>query len=637
MRACGSTIARCVRLFLTAALLLSFVPAVSAADSPFVKTNGAAFTLNGQDFYFAGTNNYYLNYKSNIMVDDVFDKMIAMNLKVIRVWGFLDGQSKDGYVMQPQAGVYDESGFKKMDYVIYKAGLAGVKLVIPFVNNWDDFGGMNQYVSWFQAGSHDAFYTNPSIKQAYKNYVSYMLNRTNTYTGVKYKDDPAIMTWELANEPRCQSDTTGDILVNWADEMSTYIKSIDQNHLVAVGDEGFYRKPGDSDWINTGGEGVDWIRLISLPNIDYGTYHLYPDHWNKTADWGTQWIQSHIADAKTIGKPAVMEEFGLKDSSADQATRNDVYKTWTDTVYQEGGAGDQFWILTGIQDDGSLYPDYDGFRVVPPSTTASILASHAAQMNALSGSSSPVVPSSPTGLSAAAGDGKVTLTWKYSLGAASYNVKRASVSGGPYTTVASVGGTTYTDTSVVNGTTYYYAVSVVNSAGESALSAEVSALPEASGGNGGTGELVLQYRAADTIPGDNHFKPHFRIANTGTAAVPLSELTIRYWYTIDGEKSQTFNCDYATVGCSSLSGQLVKLDQARTGADYYLEISFKAEAGQLAPGGTSGEIQVRINKNDWSNYNESDDYSFDAAKTAFADWNKVTLYRNGTLVWGIEP
>ncbi|MDI5787504.1 cellulase family glycosylhydrolase [Bacillus licheniformis] len=66
-----------------------------------------------------------------------------------------------------------------------------------------------------------------------------MLNRVNTYNGVKYKDDPAIMAWELANEPRVQSDRTGNTLVEWADEMSEFIKSIDQNHLVAVGDEGF--------------------------------------------------------------------------------------------------------------------------------------------------------------------------------------------------------------------------------------------------------------------------------------------------------------------------------------------------------------------------------------------------------------
>lgn len=347
------------------------------AASPFVETSGTIFKLNGKDFYFAGTNNYYFHYKSKKMVDDVFEDMKAMNLKVIRIWGFLDGTPQENSVMQPRPGVFDESGFSKLDYAIYKAGQTGIKLVIPFVNNWDDFGGMNQYVRWFQASGHDAFYTHPGIKQAYKDYVAYMLNRVNTYTGVKYKDDPAIMTWELANEPRVQSDNSGDTLIEWADEMSAFIKSIDQNHLVAAGDEGFYRIEGHPDWTYGGGEGVDWKRLTALPGIDYGTFHLYPDHWGTTAEWGNRWILDHIRDGNEIGKPVVLEEYGY----LDKARRDAVYSTWLDIIESQGGAGSQFWILTGIQDDGTLYPDYDGFRIIHPSTSASVISEHAERMN----------------------------------------------------------------------------------------------------------------------------------------------------------------------------------------------------------------------------------------------------------------
>ncbi|PDO10081.1 MAG: cellulose 1,4-beta-cellobiosidase [Candidatus Reconcilbacillus cellulovorans] len=151
------------------------------------------------------------------------------------------------------------------------------------------------------------------------------------------------------------------------------------------------------------------------------------------------------------------------------------------------------------------------------------------------------------------------------------------------------------------------------------------------------GNLVVQYRAADTNATDNQLKPHFRIVNRGTTSVPLSELTIRYWYTVDGDKPQVFNCDWAQVGCSNVRGSFVKLTTGRTGADYYIEITFTSGAGSLAAGGSSGDIQVRINKNDWTNYNEANDYSCDPTKTSFADWNRVTLYRNGQLVWGVEP
>lgn len=125
--------------------------------------------------------------------------------------------------------------------------------------------------------------------------------------------------------------------------------------------------------------------------------------------------------------------------------------------------------------------------------------------------------------------------------------------------------------------------------------------------------------------------------NTGTSSVALSELTIRYYYTIDGDKAQNFWCDYAVKGCANIVGRFVKLATAKTGADYYVEVGFTSGAGSLGAGQTSGEIQTRFNKTDWTNYTETGDYSFDATKTAFADWSKVALFRNGTRVWGTEP
>jgi len=152
----------------------------------------------------------------------------------------------------------------------------------------------------------------------------------------------------------------------------------------------------------------------------------------------------------------------------------------------------------------------------------------------------------------------------------------------------------------------------------------------------GTSMLKVQYRAANTNMTDNQIRPHVTIVNIGASAVPLSELTLRYWYTIDGDKAQSFACDYAVVGCANVKGSFVKLGVPRTGADNYLELSFSG-TGTIPAGGQTGEIQTRLNKADWTNYSESDDYSFDPTKTAFADWTKVTLYRNGVLVWGSEP
>ena len=153
----------------------------------------------------------------------------------------------------------------------------------------------------------------------------------------------------------------------------------------------------------------------------------------------------------------------------------------------------------------------------------------------------------------------------------------------------------------------------------------------------GPSTLRVQYRAADTNAGDNQIKPHFNIVNSGSSPVPLSELKIRYWYTREGTLGQNFFCDYAVVTCSNVTGSFVQVSPVRTGADFYLEVSFSAAAGSITAGGQSGEIQARFAKTDWSNYNETGDYSFDPTKTAFANWDRVTLYRNGTLVWGTEP
>ncbi|MCF2944656.1 glycoside hydrolase family 9 protein [Paenibacillus tarimensis] len=251
----------------------------------------------------------------------------------------------------------------------------------------------------------------------------------------------------------------------------------------------------------------------------------------------------------------------------------------------------------------------------------------------------PEVPGVPSGVTAGSADGAVLLSWKPAAGAVAYKVKRALVSGGPYAEIAAVTSTGYKDQEVVKGTTYYYVITAVNAAGESGSSEQVTAKPADDGGGTPPPEsgLAVEYRAGDTNAGDNQFKPQFRIVNKGTAPVALSGLTIRYYFTADGDVPQTFNCDWAAADCANLVGTISKLPESRQGADHMLEISFKSQAGSIPAGGTSGEIQTRNHKSNWTSYNEADDYSYDPGKSSFAEWDRVTLYRDGTLVWGIEP
>lgn len=110
----------------------------------------------------------------------------------------------------------------------------------------------------------------------------------------------------------------------------------------------------------------------------------------------------------------------------------------------------------------------------------------------------------------------------------------------------------------------------------------------------------------------------------------------RSYYTIDGEQTQNFFCDWSQVGSANVTGSFVKMPSATTGADYYLELGFSSSAGALAAG-ASIDIQARVTKSDWTHYTQTGDYSFNGADTHYADWSKAPAYISGTLVWGDEP
>ncbi|WP_151734703.1 X2-like carbohydrate binding domain-containing protein [Paenibacillus tengchongensis] len=150
------------------------------------------------------------------------------------------------------------------------------------------------------------------------------------------------------------------------------------------------------------------------------------------------------------------------------------------------------------------------------------------------------------------------------------------------------------------------------------------------------GALTIQAFNGNTGASTNGISPKFKIVNNGNSAVQLSNVKLRYYYTVDGDKAQSLWVDWASIGSANVTGNFVKLASPVAGADYALEISFTAAAGSLNPG-QSAEIQTRFSKSDWSNYNQANDYSFKASLSQFANNEQVTGYVNGQLVWGIEP
>lgn len=358
----------------------------------------ANFELEGKPFCFGGSNNYYPIFKSRPVVDDLFYAAKKLNLRVMRVWGMMDRGSLDGSVPNAdpdggekqgvyfqywdpvkQAPAYNDGpdGLQRLDYVLAKAGELDIKVIVVLVNNWRAFGGIDQYLIWYGRDKHHEFFTEPELRQAYKNWVSHVVMRTNTITGQPYRDDPTIFSWELANEPRCKGGSAFDsstgwttsTITNWAAEMSSYIKSLDSNHMVSVGDEGFLNGGGEH-WAYKANDGVDHAALTALPGVDFGTFHMYPEDWGVKIEWGEQWILDHLKIARELGKPTVLEEYGVKVGRAHGklgavvegwSEREQAYLRWNEIMLRNGGNGFLPWMLSGIDDDGSRYPDYDQY------------------------------------------------------------------------------------------------------------------------------------------------------------------------------------------------------------------------------------------------------------------------------------
>nr|XP_027093945.1 mannan endo-1,4-beta-mannosidase 5-like [Coffea arabica] len=412
MASCSRRISHLFGLAAALVALLLLVLACEASGSTvarngagFVRTQGARFVLNGSPFLFNGFNSYWLMHvaadpSERHKVSEVLRDASAAGLSVCRTWAFGDGGDR---ALQISPGIYDERVFQALDFAISEAKKHGIRLILSFVNNYNDFGGRRQYAQWARnAGAHvngdDDFYTNPTIKGYYKDHIRRVVTRFNTITRISYRDDPTIMAWELMNEPRCQADYSGRTVNEWTREMASFVKSLDRKHLLEIGMEGFYgdTKP-EKKQFNPGYQvGTDFISSNLLRDVDFATIHAYPDQWLSGKDDKAQlvfmqrWMSSHWEDSRTIlKKPLVIAEFGKssRDPGYSLRARDDYMSNVYRITYgyaRSGGtmSGSLIWQLMAQGMDS--YDD--GYAVVlgrNPSTTA-IMSRQAHAMSALS-------------------------------------------------------------------------------------------------------------------------------------------------------------------------------------------------------------------------------------------------------------
>ncbi|KAK7701850.1 hypothetical protein SLS64_009984 [Diaporthe eres] len=261
---------------------------------------------NHDSCYFAGTNSYWIGFlTNNADVDLVMSHLQTSGLKILRVWGFNDVnttpgsgtvwyQSLSGSTPTINTGA---NGLQRLDYVVKSAEAHGIKLIINFVNNWDDYGGIKAYTN-----------------SQYRTYIKAVVSRYITST--------AVFAWELANEPRCSGCST-DVIYKWATDTSAYIKSLDSNHMVTLGDEGFNPSTGDGSYPYQTGEGVSFVKNLGIPTLDFGTYHIIKSAMPKTlhhakitphsfsfADWYDPRF-SHFGSLRVLNEDRVKAQNGF--------------------------------------------------------------------------------------------------------------------------------------------------------------------------------------------------------------------------------------------------------------------------------------------------------------------------------------
>lgn len=360
---------------------MSFIMSEKRRPTRFIRRRGTSLYLGERPYRFAGANCYYLmvfaaDPSLRSRVDSVLDAAAGAGLSVIRTWAFAAGEQWNA--LQPQPGQYDERVLRGLDYVVDAAGERGLRLILTLTNYWPDYGGMGQYVAWSSsARRREDFYDDPSCRAYFLEHLRTLTGRKNSLTGRCYRDDPTIMGWELANEPRCRVDPSGMMLARWLQWGGASLRELAPRQLISTGSEGFFgvREPASNPWRWRAGEGSDFEWHHELDEIDLASAHLYPDHWYMGRAECLRWIDEHLEAADRIGKPMIFGEFGKRGSNARRAG---YFRAWMERFERGGAAGSMVWSL---YDDE--YPDYDRFGIYlnRPESVRDLIERHARAMD----------------------------------------------------------------------------------------------------------------------------------------------------------------------------------------------------------------------------------------------------------------
>ncbi len=338
----------------------------SSEAKGFVKTRRSSFVIDGQPFRFVGAN-VAIMYRDDDRerMAETLSKAAQMGIRVVRVWASAEGGPND---VRPVADFADwprthpfrwapnqwnEETFVHLDKVLARAAQLNLKVQLCLGNWWRDTGGVTQYLRW--AGIWNAaddhyrfgintevamlFYSNGETRRLYREHLEKLALRRNTVTGNLYRDDPTIMGWELLNEAQAVTGRWSERRA-WITEMSSYLKSLDPNHLITPGDWGY----------RTAAERREWLADHLLATVDYCDVHNYPrddlDSFVDSPRALREFIDNRAAAALFVQKPLVFGEFGMGVDGYNGFSQIEWYRSFLQGNIEAGSAGTSFWILT---------------------------------------------------------------------------------------------------------------------------------------------------------------------------------------------------------------------------------------------------------------------------------------------------
>lgn len=369
---------------------------IPIADAQFVRRQGATLLLDEQPFRFLGNNLYFnqaaVAYGQVAAYEEALDKTAALGFTVVRANAHNDHPpTVDPAAIQSAPGNYNERNLQALDQSIALAKARNLRLILRFTNYWEAYGGIRRYVEWFlgrlpSQAETKLFYTEPVIRQWFQSYIRFLLDRRNTVTGITYRDEPAILAWELANELR--SPGAPEALLEWTADMAAFLRRQDANHLIADGGEGFddapHLYPGLSrNYAVNGADGGSYHRLARIPELDMLSFHLYPSSWKLNDDSDVRiYITRHEEIAEAAGKVPYLGEFG---KIAPDPERARIFQRWL--TYPRHHA-----LLWHLIDDARPDPENYAVRAPQDAETCRVLTAAAAMPPSTAANSPPGRP-----------------------------------------------------------------------------------------------------------------------------------------------------------------------------------------------------------------------------------------------------